>query len=396
MEYFGLLPLTKYEEDGEGISLLSIIQRKWIDFDSRKSIKLKKIIEEGLPEKWEEDEVISSIVNEIMDHGMGYLYDRKVYIDSYRAKRSISLFGLTEQMPILRKVFIDMNGPCDLDGFDCNGLINNKCMTCLSGADNNTVFDFKKIVQCVDRILDMNVMEYVIMGGNPFGRIDELILIVDRIREKRKDVNITLQTIGNKLLNDENVEILKKNRMTVKFSILDLKECINYDNNICIIKKNIEKLDSEGIEWQIAFVGEENSLYLTDIKKHHIKIDIMCDTYSRDKGIGFVSVEERRVKYLDEYVENDKVIGCMDKILTISPEGRYKVCPYMDDITEEQPSDLDFIFQNHLQSKYWLKSKKSYFECKKCRYSGYCKNCMLLDEAVKQKSIALKDICNRK
>ena len=71
MEYFELLPLTKYEEDGEGISLLSIMQRKWIDFDSRKSIKLKKIIEEGLPEKWEEDEVISSIVNEIMDHGMG-------------------------------------------------------------------------------------------------------------------------------------------------------------------------------------------------------------------------------------------------------------------------------------------------------------------------------------
>ena len=190
--------------------------------------------------------------------------------------------------------------------------------------------------------------------------------------------------------------MLKKNKIIVKFSILDLKDCIDYDNNICIIKKNIEKLDSEGIEWQIAFVGEENSLYLTEIKKRHIKVDIMCDTYSRDKGIGFVSVEERRVKYLDEYVENDKVIGCLDKILTISPEGRYKVCPYMDDITEEQPSDLDFIFQNHLQSKYWLKSKKSYSECKKCRYNSYCKNCMLLDEAVKEKSIALKDICNRK
>ena len=78
MDYFALLPIARYEEDNEGISILSITRQERIIFNKEKSEVVKKIISGPLPNDWEKDELITSIVDEIIDMGMGYIYERKV------------------------------------------------------------------------------------------------------------------------------------------------------------------------------------------------------------------------------------------------------------------------------------------------------------------------------
>ncbi len=395
MDYFALLPIARYEEDNEGISILSIARRERISFNKEKSEVLKKIIAEPLPKDWEMNELITSIIDEIIGMGMGYIYERKVYFEEYRSKREFELKGLLQRMPLIEKMYIDLNGPRIKaeQELTSNRIISNKCKSCMSGINNKNIFCYDEIIKSIDRAILLSVKEYVIIGGDPFGRRDELITILKKIRKNREDADIVIQTNGMYL--NENIEIIKKYELKIVLSVFEKAVSDKNDEYIDKIKIIIKKLKDNNVSYDITFVGESDSHVKERIQECGIVFTNEAQCYLRGKKIDYFTSEERSKMFLDEYIENDIVSGCLDKIITISAEGRFKVCPHMDDITDINPYDLDYIFENDLQNKYWKRKKKDYLACCKCRFANCCKNCILLDESIKNNDMLLAEICDK-
>lgn len=399
MDYFALLPIARYEEDNEGISILSITRQERIIFNKEKSEVVKKIISGPLPNDWEKDELITSIVDEIIDMGMGYIYERKVYVEEYKAKREIRMKGLLQGVPILEDVYIDLNGPRlqAEDELSTQKIISNKCKSCMSGIANKNILDWDKIIKSFNRLILLITKRYVIIGGDPFGRREELITILKKIRkEKGKEVDIVIHTNGMFINNIENINIIKEYKAKIVLSVFEKNNSVEDDEYITRIEKTMKNLRDNNIDFDSTYVGNEESTFREKIQEHGIVFTNEAHCYSKGDRIDFLTSKERSNMFLDEYIQNDEVKGCLYRRLTISAEGKYKVCPHMDDITETNSSDLDYIFENDLQSEYWDKSKKNYSGCSKCRYVNCCKNCILLDEGIKNGDMMLSDICDKR
>ena len=212
-----------------------------------------------------------------------------------------------------------------------------------------------------------------------------------------KKVNITVNTNGISLLDKNVLNLIEKYEIKVGLTIFGERNGEELDAGYVMnISKIIECMQKRSINYCTTYVGNFGSNVLKEMKDKRIVIDNIADTYSKERGIGFVLSKDRSEQNIEEYVNNDAVESCLYNIISISSKGEFKACPYMDNFFEKNPFDMDYVFQNHLYEREWLKTKSGYVACSKCRYNRCCKNCMMLDEAICKGKILLKDICDKK
>lgn len=200
---------------------------------------------------------------------------------------------------------------------------NLNCLYCLSDSKCNVEYGLntEQAIQLIDGLGKIGVNRLDFTGGEPLMR-DDLGILIDRAKQNNINTIVTTNTL---LLNDKNLEVLKKADL-VQVSIDGSEEIHNYQRNANVFEKmltNVKILQKHGCKIRLnSFIFNSNKQYVDYLMDLSQKLGVFSHLFI------IFTPQGRGREHLEEIVPAHEVEQIKDKILKRKVEEQRNVRLY--------------------------------------------------------------------
>lgn len=398
MGYFTLLPIAEFEYDELGATIINLLDFSRIHYSREEKEFLLSVLNCEVESIEKFDSMEQSLMLELLDKGLAYLYNNRVFNDVHRENRDAEIRGLVEEVPHFSKIYLEITEECNMDCIFCknNVSIEKSCNSCIkwrkSKEGDIQRFDYEKLIQ---RISGLWVDEIVISGGNPLLSKETLIDYIIQIRKCMPDITISIYTNGEGI-DGQLMDFFEDYDISIKFVLFKYEEITKCDGVYKNTYMSIKKCINNNVDCSIILLGDEKLI----LKKKEIEIELGCPICyivpNKNEICEKNKFSERKKRVTKNFWKNQKYNSCLNNKLAISLDGLVRPCPMIDDVLLDlKVENLDKLFQNMLIDKYWRFTKKDVKICSDCPYKYSCEDCTALEIEINKGNLEHIQLCDR-
>jgi len=343
------------------------------------------------------------ILSVIATRGLGKFYSRKTYLEKYKKGSPVIEEG-HESAPIIRKLYIELPGPCDLTCSFCESLKIYPCATC--SAPSRMQIDEEALFSFLERILGMQCMAIVFHGGDPVSAHD-FFAAVEFCRTLGFDGKIFVVTNGTSINNDVA-------QFFAHYRIHPVIPFVGEGNSGLMNREALSRvarsLRQKGVGFYLTLVITADNA--SDVKKlrsfatHLGSIGLLETAVVSDPSsthvIKALGNQMMRVS-VEIFYHNTKYHPCLHGTLGVTADGKLLPCPFLKDEVLGDIAKVDVIehiFEERLVDHYWRLNLSRIPKCKNCQFRFGCTDCRAAERALTGdlhgKQICAWEICKRK
>lgn len=404
MEYIQLLPNAEFIYYGEDGCVFDLFNRR-NHYCKKKYVEEFKQLLNGKP--YIEAELNKDLVHYIetlMDEGLVYIYNNKVFHEPFYEKSKQEIRGLFEEPPVFNNIFIQASEYC---GYDCvfckeqgHHNVNNSCETCIKWGDKKEKYDLENQITNILRILKLHHTKITFSGGNTFAAWEENRKIIEVIFNESPDTEIHIvhngEPISKEIINDLKKYSVIINLIVFGYDSESFYKVTQNKDSYANFLSSLKVFENEKIPIKLVAIGSKENLKKIKECQFNNNDIVSCHIYDKYELDDENRFAVRMNKDTDAQFMDRKYNRCLYGKMAMTRNGLIKPCPsFSDSIVDLKYESLDSAFKRQGFDKYWRMNRKNLEICGKCPYQWNCNDCMKVVLEANQNKKEFEILCDR-
>lgn len=340
-------------------------------------------------------ENLDSLIQFLLQLGLGQLYEQQVYIPKIRMHDAKFLKSDSLRPFQLNRAVLELTGECNMNCQFCTSdIIVYRSCGCKKWSNANERLALEDWEETIQNIIHLRVKQVIFSGGEPFLRWDVLKHLIEILSDH--GVKCTIMTNGT-LIDEEIGKFLKAHRVDLILQVFESTpegyahitgQAASFD----LFRTSLEILEKYDIQHYISLVMTSlNQDHAREMKHFYAnkQTSLMylypASPYYPDKLLSqMMDPTEREMPVnIQNYQLLEHYHNCLHGQIFISADGTLYPCMMMrqsqDRLGNVRDEPLYKIFNEQRHKKYWTTPKKNMQGCDQCARSLFCFDCRALD-----------------